>query len=80
MNLWKDPWILWNEDFKPKARTNDTSNPMLVSKLTLPNNKGWDKWWLESIYIYIYIYILFWVIQLLFIETNTNYKGRPKIN
>ena len=33
-----------------KLVANDTSNPMLVSKLTLPNNKGWDKWWLESIF------------------------------
>ena len=33
-----------------KLEANDTSNPMLVSKLTLPNNKGWDKWWLESIF------------------------------
>ena len=33
-----------------KLVANDTSNPMLVSKLTLPNNKGWDKWWLESVF------------------------------
>lgn len=33
-----------------KLEANDTSNPMLVSKLTLPNNKGWDKWCLESIF------------------------------
>jgi hypothetical protein len=47
INIWKDPWVPWLEDFKPKPKDDSIQfNPQIVSSLIDQNA---HKWRLEAL-------------------------------
>lgn len=49
INVWKDPWIPWNDDFKPKPRDEVVSSFQSWLKalsIMKPMNEKWTCWWI----------------------------------
>jgi hypothetical protein len=43
INVWKDPWVPWLEEFKPKPRDDSiTDNSLMVSSLIFSDGHCWN--------------------------------------
>uniref|UniRef100_A0A2N9GTN8 Reverse transcriptase domain-containing protein n=1 Tax=Fagus sylvatica TaxID=28930 RepID=A0A2N9GTN8_FAGSY len=51
INIWKDPWVPWLEDFKPKPKDDSIQfNPQMVSSLIDQNAHNWKLEALEQLF------------------------------